>query len=53
MEEKDLTKSTEELFQFETLEDYGVEALGAAGTGSSNNTSNGTVQEEPDCGCGN
>ena len=46
MEEKDLTESSEELFQFETLEDYGVEALGAAGTGSSNNTSNGSVVQE-------
>jgi hypothetical protein len=37
----------EEMFEFETLEDYGVDALGAAGTACSNNTSNGTEPEEP------
>ena len=40
----------EDLFSVEVLEDFGVDALGAAGTSCSNNTSNGSadppVEEE-------
>ena len=34
-------------FSFESLEDYGADALGAAGTACSNNSSNGS-SDEPD-----
>lgn len=38
-------RDSEELFDFETLEDYGVDALGAAGTACTNNSSNGSKDD--------
>ncbi|HVF59596.1 MAG TPA: hypothetical protein VNJ70_07300 [Thermoanaerobaculia bacterium] len=40
-------RNSEELFEFETLEDYGVDALGAAGTSCTNNSSHGSGTEVP------
>lgn len=45
--DNEMVLDNEELYSFETLEDYGVDALGAAGTSCTNNCSH-VVEQSPE-----